>query len=171
MKIISQRECEEWVKTKLGENLELASVLVGYTHSVTYHLPIDAGKKTALARVLSRSIDARQQGLLWITAWGIFPSSENMALFDAYRRSLGENRPIHETPGHVFDQSDLQQIECLLDLALYFYWDTSLFDGAGTIAVRTSHDEWISVYAKDEGRLKQFDRDLQGLKLKQLAQV
>ncbi len=120
MKIISQRECEEWVKTKLGENLELASVLVGYTHSVTYHLPIDAGKKTALARVLSRSIDARQQGLLWITAWGIFPSSENMALFDAYRRSLGENRPIHETPGHVFDQSDLQQIECLLDLAPIF---------------------------------------------------
>lgn len=167
MKIISQNECQEWLETKLGENLTLE---VDYKHCLTYHSPNDSGKKTALARVLTHAIDARQPGLLWITAWGIFPSSENMALFDGYRRFLEEDRPIQAAPGHVFDQSDLQQIECLLALALYFYWDASLFNGAD-IAVKTSHDEWISVYAKDEERLRQFKIDLQNLKLKQIAQV
>ena len=92
-----------------------------------------------------------------------------MALFDGYRKSLGESRCIHAAPGHIFAESDLPQLECIIGLALYFYWDASLFDGLGTIVVRTSHDEWISIQAKDEAHLRTFRSNLDPLKLKEVS--
>ncbi len=139
-----------------------------YPHSVTYQLPSDTGKKTILGRVLAGSLDTTQPGLFWVTAWGIFPSSENMLLFDGYRKSLGESRSIYSAPGHIFVESDLQKVECLLDLALYVYWDASLFDGAGRIVVSMSHDECFSLYAKDKAQVQDFERNLERLKLNQL---
>ena len=169
MKIISELERKEWLSKRL-QPVNLNDV-TDYKYSVTYHLPEDSGKKTALARAMTHSIEDSQPGLFWITAWGIFPSSENVALFDGYRRSLGEVRPIHEAPGHIFDTSDLRDLECLCDLALYFYWDASLFDGMNAIMVRTSHDETISIHARDKVRLGKLVEGLQGLKLRQLNQV
>ena len=97
-----------------------------------------------MARVLSNAIDFTQQGLFWITAWGIFPSSENRALFDAYRRSLDEHRSLQAAPGHLITERDVSDLECLMDMALYFYWDASLID-ASSFCIRLSHDECISL--------------------------
>jgi hypothetical protein len=91
-----------------------------------------------------------------------------MALFDGYRKSFGENRPLHAVPGHVFSGSDLKQVECLLDLALYFYWDSVLFEVPAGIAVKTSHDEYISFRAKDRDRLSQIERALIDFELEQV---
>jgi hypothetical protein len=165
MKIISQPECQEWLERNLGSGFTALEKI--YAYHVSYLLPTDTGVKTVLARAISRSIECEQPGLFWITDWGIFPSVENMALFDGYRKSLGEDRAIHAAPGHIFGESELQQLECLFDLALYFLWDANLFDGAGTIAVQISHDEFLSVHAKDEARLRQFQSCLERLKLKQ----
>jgi hypothetical protein len=167
MNIISQQECREWVATNLGGGCDWRTVEADYAHSVTYGLPLDTGVKTMLARLVTNSIDASQSGLFWITAWGVFPNHQNMALFDGYRRSLGENRPIIAAPGHVFGEPDLQELECLFGLVLYFYWDAILFDGAGTIAVRSSHDECVSVHTKDEKLLRRFTSSLESLELRQ----
>jgi hypothetical protein len=91
-----------------------------------------------------------------------------MALFDGYRKSFGENRPLHAAPGHVFSESDLKQVECLLDLALYFYWDGVFFEVPAGITVKTSHDEYISIRAKDRDRLSQIERVLSDFELEQL---
>ncbi len=168
MKIVTQQECHEWLRARLGKDFSWEIVNGVYPHCLTYQLPGDTGKTTALGRLITGSIGTTQPGLLWITAWGIFPSSENMLLFDGYRKSLGESRPIHTAPGHIFDGPDLPNVECLFDMALYFYWDASLFDGSGTIVVRTSHDECISVYAKDLAHIQEFESNLGRLKLKQL---
>src|ERR1700755_7937 len=85
-----------------------------------------------------------KDGCMWITGWGVFPSSENMALFDAYRRSIGETRPLQAAPGHLVQEGDDEKLECLLDLSLYFFWDVSLFDGA-TLRIALSHDEVLTV--------------------------
>jgi hypothetical protein len=169
MKIISQQECQEWFKTKLAKDFSREAVEANYPDYVTYRLPIDTGKKTALARALTRSIDMSRAGLFWITSWGIYPSSENMGLFDGYRRFLGESRTINAAPGHIFDESEAEKLECLLDLAFYFYWDASLLDGAGTIAVRTSHDECFSVLGKNIAYLQDFESKLGRLELKLLG--
>jgi hypothetical protein len=167
MDIISPQECEEWLATSLGSGDARRNTATVFEHSVTYGLPLDTGQKTVLARLLSNSIDADRPGLFWITGWGIFSNHQNMALFDGYRRSLGESRLLYAAPGHVFRKPDLRDLECLLDLVLYFYWDAMLFDGAGTVAVRISHDEFVSIHTMDARLLTRFVDSLDGLTLKQ----
>jgi len=170
MNILSQQECQEWLRVCLGKDSVQEKVPEDYGLLLEYKLPADTGRKTAIARFLVWCFEGVQQpGLFLITGWGIWKSCENMALFDGYRKSLGENRPLHAAPGHVFTGSDLREIECLLDLALYFYWDASIVDGAGKFWVTMSHDEYFAINAKDENVLRQFQSKLEPLKLEQLV--
>jgi hypothetical protein len=166
MKVISEEKCQEWLKDKLASSFSWEAVKAAYSYCISYQLPSDTGKKTVLGRVLIGCMAKAELGLFWINGWGIFPSSENMLLFDGYRKSLGESRSIHEAPGHIFNQKDLQNIECLFDLALYFYWDSSLFDE--NIVLRTSHDEYFVVYSKNKEQILELSLNLGHLKLKQL---
>jgi hypothetical protein len=168
MKVISKPECADWLKANIASDFTVEKVEEEYPFGVAYLQPSDTGKKTALGRTLVGLLHVKSPGLFWITATGIWPTSENMALFDGYRESFGENRPLHAAPGHVFSGSDLKQVECLLDLALYFYWDSVLFEVPTGIAVKTSHDEYISVRAKDRDRLSQIERALIDFELEQL---
>jgi hypothetical protein len=68
----------------------------------------------------------------------------------------------------VFTGSDLTQLECLLDLALYFYWDSILFEEPLGVAVKTSHDEYLSVRTTDRDRLSQIKRTLVEFGLEEL---
>jgi hypothetical protein len=169
MKVISKSECDEWLRANIGGNFTIEGVEKEYAYGVDYLLPPDTGKKTALGRTLASLLQVTSPGLFWITATGIWPTSENMALFDGYRKSFGENRPLHAAPGHVFSGSDLKQLECLFDLALYFYWDSVLFEVPAGITVKTSHDEYISVRAKSRDRLAEIERSLADFGLKQLV--
>jgi hypothetical protein len=166
MRAISKPECREWLKANIGGDFTVEKVEEEFVYGIAYIMPSDTGKKTALGHALVALLQLKSPGLFWITATGIWPSSENMALFDGYRRSFGENRPIQTAPAHVFDGSDLTQLECLLDMALYFYWDSTLFEGPEGVAVKTSHDEYISVRAKDRDRLSRIERTLIELGLK-----
>jgi hypothetical protein len=169
MKVISKSDCHDWLKTNAGSDLTVEKIGEAYPFSVAYLISPDTGKKTALGRVLTGLLHVASQGLFWITATGIWPSSENMALFDGYRKSFGESRPVAAAPGHMFIGSDSTQIECLLDLALYFSWDSVLFEGHGGAVFRTSHDEYVSIYTKDRDRLSQIDRALRDLELEPLS--
>jgi hypothetical protein len=171
MKIISQAECEEWLADNIAKGLSRRQVEAGYAHYVAYKLPVNTGPKTSLAHALTHFVEIGQHGLFWITDWGIFPSTQNMALFDGYRKSLGEDRAIHAAPGHVFDEADSQQLECLFDLSLYFYWDVSVFDRTGTFLVKTSHDGYISFHARDGARLERFRSSLDRYKLEPFSGV
>jgi hypothetical protein len=157
------------LRMNVGDDFAVEAIEREYPYHADYLLPSDCGKKTALGRTLVGLMHVKVTGLFWITAAGIWPSSENMALFDAYRRSIEERRPLDAAPGHVFNNSDLTQIECLLDLTLYFSWDSLLFEGAGGVAVRTSHDEFIYVYSKDRDTLSQIERTLSGFGLNRLV--
>jgi len=172
LEIISERECEEWLARNIGENLTLRTVDAEYPHSVCYKLPIDTGAKTAIAREFSGgeyALDLVPPVLLWITCWGVFPSCENPELFYRYRRSLGENRWLIDAPGHIIGEADLKDLECLLDMSLYFYWDASLFDAAGTFVFRCSHDDWFSIRTKSEERLQEIVERLRRYKLEVFA--
>lgn len=151
----------------LDEPFSWLAVEQHYAWRVTYLMPTDAGRKTALARELSALIDSRGEGLLWITEWGVFPSSENMSLFEGYRRSLHDERSLRAAPGHVFRESDLRELECVLDMVLYFSWDASVF-GAGATWLRISHDELFSVNAINGTELRQWQESLAEFELKEL---
>lgn len=93
MKVISKPECDDWLKANIGSDFTAEKVEEEYPYGVAYLLPSDTGKKTALGRTLIGLLHVKSPALFWITATGIWPTSENMALFDGYRKSFGENRP------------------------------------------------------------------------------
>ena len=171
MRMMSRQESDDWLKAKFHKGFSLRAPKVvypnyrAYPHYVTYLLPTDTGKKTGIARILSSNVDATEPGLLLATEWGIWPSSENMALFDGYRKSLGESRSIGEAPGHLFDGSELTSVECLLDFFLYFYWGGFLVEGTGSMVVVISHDELFAVYMKDQSRFEEIKLWLDNMNL------
>ena len=168
MRIVTKKKSESWASARSEEPFTWPAMERVYCHNVTYLLPNDAGRKTALARALSSLLDTTGEGLFWITGWGIFPSCENMALFDGYRRSLREERSLNVAPGHMFEGSDLREVECLFDLVLYFFWDASVFD-SHFIWLRISHDEVLTINARNREALASWQESLAAFELKELS--
>lgn len=112
--------------------------------------PQDSGQKTALARDVITKLGGGQL-LIWVTTWGVWPSSEHMPLFSRLRQGLSENRPLIETPGHLFDSDETDDAVSVLTVALVFYWDCYVFGTACDIAFVSSHDEWTSVFVDPTG--------------------
>ena len=136
-----------WLATHFGD------IPLPNATSVTWRVPSDSGRKTALARALLALIDDgndASEAALVITGHGVWPSSENPTLFDGYRQSLGEARPVDEVPGHIFCSSDHTHIEGLLDLILYFAWDAVLTHPNSKLFVALSHDEALTVHSVDK---------------------
>jgi hypothetical protein len=80
-----------------------------------------------------------------ITDWAVWPSIQNMDLFYAYRRSLGENRLLIDAHFHVFPAHEANAMRNLIHLGLI-----SLFNVAGASTTTdfrffASHDEWIEL--------------------------
>lgn len=147
MKALHKQEGEEWLESHGWRDLSSKGLQNVLSLRKRYSIPIDSGKKTALARQLA-GIFGNMPGykLLLISDFSVWPSSENRALFDAYRHSLGENNFLHETPYHLLDDSDVLCLECLLDFVLYFFWDAVLVGSKADWALRVSHDEYLDIY-------------------------
>jgi hypothetical protein len=117
----------------------------GLQRVATYGVPGDAGRKTALARMLvDGTCVSGVDCMLLITGVGIWPSSENRTLFQALRRGFGHAESLDDAPGHRFSVAEKTEFECVLDLVLYFSWDATLWTGDGLV-VHLSHDEVLEV--------------------------
>lgn len=147
MKCLANAECERWLRDR-GALGEAGDVHRHFGSRLAFALPQDSGRRTALARALAGAVTDRP-GLLWITGWGVWPSSENMRLFDMVRASFGESRQVHEANGHLFGRGDEGILECLLDCVLYFSWDAWLIDDSARSGVWMSHDESM-VFCEEE---------------------
>lgn len=165
MRVLTPGEGLEWLADAGHPRPEDTPSDWGYFHEAAYRVPPDAGRKTALARLLVALAEEEGQGLLWITGYSIWPSSENLALFYALRRSLGESRELRVAPCHLFGSSDVEAVECLLDLALYFSWDAVLYAPSGKVLVSLSHDEILELFAKDPSSFCQLEQDLKRFRL------
>ncbi len=139
MKCLVNIECEHWLRNR-GVLESAGQLRRHFGTRQSFGLPRDSGRRTAIARALAGAIKDRP-GLLWITGWGVWPSSENMHLFDLVRASFGEFRQVHEAGGHLYESGDEEILECLLDCVLYFSWDAWLIDDVARSAVGMSHDE------------------------------
>jgi hypothetical protein len=113
--------------------------------------------------------DSQGAGVLLIADLAVWPDHENLELFEAYRRSLGEARPLLEAPFHEFGTGDYVALECLLDLVLYFDWNASLIDAVNATVFHLSHEEWITVMAETSEPLNRWADTFADLGLKELG--
>jgi hypothetical protein len=95
----------------------------------------------------------RQPVLLLITEWGIWASSENLHLYYKLRQSYGDHRLLHEAPGHLFLEYEMEDLASFLQIAMLNGWGGYLLTDAGYLNAFFSHDEYIDFFAENDALL------------------
>jgi hypothetical protein len=148
MWIIEKEETKRWLSIRGLLDSTGGLSLSGFVQVINCAIPPDSGRKTALSKLIASFFDTDDEALLWINEFGIWESSEDRNLFDRFRRSLGEDSPLHEKPGHIFRSSELSDVSSLLAMVLYFIWGAVLYSPAKGLLVKISHDEFITMHAR-----------------------
>lgn len=135
----------------------------------TYSAPFNSGVQIALSRLFAYLMFKNCPIFLNITGWGI--ATEQLDLFDGYRRSLGETRSLMEAPVHFFERSDEEVFISLLCMVLFFSWDASIFDITGRFLLQTSHDGWLEIRTNDGVLNKEVATELEIYKISLLTRA
>jgi hypothetical protein len=142
VKIFTKEEAEIWMKNKSVDLTEYALIQ-------SEKIPNDSGRKNYISKEIS-NFKYGKECLLYINEYGIWPSSENMDLFNGYRKSIGINESLPEKPAHLINASENKELYCLLCMVLYFCWGAFLIPENTNEIIRVSHDEYIEVLVKGD---------------------
>ena len=85
--------------------------------------------------------------LLWVTEWGIWPSSENWHLYYKLRQTYGDQRLLYETPGHLFLEHEAEDLASFLQIAMLNGWGGYVLTQANYVNAFFNHDEYIDFFA------------------------
>jgi hypothetical protein len=153
MQCLTPFEADEWLRAcRIADLREdgLPGVLGNY--AVFADSPRDARAQQRLARDLVSWVGDFESALLLLTDWPFYEVDE-MALISSLRRSHGEHRLLVEAPGHVFAESERDELIGWIALMMCFGWDgylnTSPFRGN---SFQTSHEDlvWLLSSAGDQ---------------------
>jgi hypothetical protein len=70
-----------------------------------------------------------------------------------WRSSLGEDRRLHDAPGHLFARGESEQFSRVIEFALILGWDALVGAKPGRNQVFLSHDDRVEVLAGFEARV------------------
>jgi hypothetical protein len=137
-------------------------------------LPQTPGQVTWLCRFISECLAPRDTCLLWVSQWGVWPSSENWHLYYRLRQSYLEQRLLHEAPGHLFLDYEQADMVSFLQLGIMSGWDMHVlpsltYGGADTARAFVSHDEWVVLAHRESDYIKQWTEALQRAEMRLLA--
>ena len=134
---------------------------VGF-HTTHFSTPPDAGRRVALARILWNSLSDRSERLLWVTEWGVWPSSEHMPLYASLRQGFGDTRRLIDAPGHLFQLGEDDNGFSFFVIGTLFFWDVYLLGAGGDFAAFLSHDEFCVVLSRDTAHGADMEQRLAG---------
>jgi hypothetical protein len=153
MRVLSKEETIDWC----GKH-EIALSKFGLPErsdtSAKFIIPEDAQKRINL---VSRGMAAFREAplfLVWFHDWAVWPSGQRMHVFDRFRMSYGESRPLINSPGHVFDKDEIEDAISFVTLSALFLWDCYVVTPKRGMLLFLSHDEY--------GLAKGIERDLSG---------
>jgi hypothetical protein len=158
MRILDKKDTTNWLEYHKLMNSNNRLIVSEFLDPITFKIPVDAGKKYNLGKLIASFYNTDEEGLLWINEYGIWPSCEDWNLFNGFRRSLGENSPLYDKPGHLFSINDMEVIVSLLALTLYFFWGAIIVSENKNLLVKISHDELIYFYAKDTETISNINK-------------
>jgi len=85
------------------------------------------------------------EALLWVTDWGIWPSSENQYTYYRVRQSYGDTHNVKEYPGHLFEKGETKDLLSFVELLVWFGWGFHIVTVPKSIQCFHSHDEWLRI--------------------------
>ncbi len=147
MRALTKSEAKQWcVENQIALNecgypqLEFAE-----ERGRDFHIPWDAAQRIVLLRKLFSSWPVDQETLVWITGWSVWESGERMHMFERFRSSYGENRPLIESPAFLFSGAEIEDVISFAGFAILFLWDCHVLTASGDTWLFVSHDEigWL----------------------------
>ena len=139
MKFLTKKDAVKWCwenRIHLDER-ELPALTKS---SKDFNIPSDTGQRVALVASQFEHFRDEDEILIWITSWGVWPSSERLHIFDRLRLSYGEKRLLSEIPAHMVSKSEYEDGLSILTLAVLFLWDCYVLTKGGKF-IFYSHDE------------------------------
>jgi hypothetical protein len=155
MRFYTKDECEEWLRGR--ERQKPDAVSDALVERVSY--PAKPYQMFFVAHWIARSLTYRQPTLLWITEWGIWPSSENWHLYYKLRHSYGDLRLLQEAPGHLFLEHESEDFASFLQIAMLNGWGGYVLTHADYVNAFFSHDEYIDFFAKLDANLQEVRKE------------
>jgi hypothetical protein len=144
MRFYTNEECEAWLAGRARKKPELDDGLA----ALRVKYPPEPYRIFYYAKWISESLTQTRPALLWITEWGIWPSSENWHLYSKLRQTFGDSRLLHESPGHYFLNHETSDLASFLQIAMLNGWGGYVLTEADYVNVFFSHDEYIDFYSK-----------------------
>lgn len=111
------------------------------TRTGTFKIPVDSGQRIALVRGHFEDF-LEEELLVWITEWGVWPSSERPHIFQRFRASYGEHRPLIEVPAQLFNSDEHEDALSTATLATLFLWDCYVIGKDSRKLLFYPHDEF-----------------------------
>jgi hypothetical protein len=105
------------------------------------------------SRWIASRLTYRRPILLFITEWGIWPSSENWHLYYTLRRTYGDLRLLHEAPGHLFLEHETEDLASFLQLSMLNGWGGYVLTDANYVNAFFSHDEFMDFFGDANANL------------------
>jgi hypothetical protein len=107
-----------------------------------FKIPEDAQKRVHLVSARMRPFIDASVFLVSFDDWAVWPSGQRMHVFERFRLSYGETRPLIQSPGHVFEGSEIEDAISFVTLAVLFLWDCYVVTPGCGKFLFFSHDEF-----------------------------
>ena len=143
MRFYTSEKCERW----LADRGRSKPDQIAQRTAERFAYPKEPHAVFAMANWMAKSVTYRQPALLWITEWGIWPSSENWHLYYKLRQTYGDFELLHESPGHLFLEHESEDLVSFTQLAMLNGWGGYVLTHADYVNAFFSHDEFIDFYA------------------------
>lgn len=157
MRFLASNECAEWCEDHgvgLDERrLPTPDVSLGHRARLVY--VDDPGHSIAVRPdVVAATVAALglwDECLVWVTLWGVWPSTEDWPRYYQLRGERGERRSLEAAPGHVATPADGALLTTLVELMMTQGWEGHVLAArAGVVEARAfiSHDEWVALASR-----------------------
>ena len=108
----------------------------------------ERARSVSIATKLASFLGVFTTCLVWVTEYGIWPSSENLHLYYRLRSSYGDLRELRDAPGHHYYWHEIPDLTTLIDLMIQFGWGGHILASSGSLYL--SHDGWARVFSQLE---------------------
>ena len=157
MQFLAINECWDWCEEH-GVSLDdrrLPAPDPTLLHRARLVYVEEPGHGTAVRpEILAATLNALgewEECLLWVTLWGIWPSTEDWPRYYLLRGDLDERRALGDAPGHLATPSDRGLLTTFLNLVMNHGWEGHVLAArAGAVEARAfiSHDEWVALASR-----------------------
>jgi hypothetical protein len=141
MRVLSSREAAAWCHAH-----DVALSEYGLPDrsdaALRFEIPEDAQKRVVLVNRAMQTFGDESHFLVWFDDWAVWPSGQRMHVFDRFRMSYGETRRLIDSPGHLFDGTEIEDGISFVTISTLFLWDCYVVNPGRTKLLYLSHDEY-----------------------------